>query len=173
MQSGAVAWPAWRAAPPSFRLRNAVARKQKLRRIYGVLERQFLNYYKKAASGKGSTGENLLKLLECRLDNVVYRMGFGSTRRSSPVGFPPGDYRQRPAVNIPSYQVRPEDVVAIHEKVAIRPAFSTPTTGSRSWFCGLGRSGCQQDEQGVQADSRSWRFATGYQRIPGCRAVLK
>jgi len=91
--------------------------KQKLRRIYGVLERQFLNYYKEAARRKGSTGENLLKLLESRLDNVVYRMGFGSTRAEA---------RQLVShraitvngqrVNIPSYQVRPEDVVAIHEK---------------------------------------------------------
>src|SRR6185312_3352699 len=54
--------------------------KQKVRRIYGVMERQFRNYFKKAARLKGSTGENLLKLLESRLDNVVYRMGFGSTR---------------------------------------------------------------------------------------------
>jgi len=91
--------------------------KQKLRRIYGVLERQFVNYYKEAARLKGSTGENLLKLLECRLDNVVYRMGFGSTRAEA---------RQLVShqaitingqrVNIPSYQVRPEDVVAIREK---------------------------------------------------------
>ena len=54
--------------------------KQKVRRIYGVLERQFRNYYKKAASTKGSTGENLLQLLEGRLDNVVYRMGFSASR---------------------------------------------------------------------------------------------
>lgn len=91
--------------------------KQKLRRIYGVLERQFRNYYKEAARLKGSTGENLLKLLETRLDNVVYRMGFGSTRAES---------RQLVShravlvngrvVNIPSYQVKPEDVVAIREK---------------------------------------------------------
>src|SRR5919106_2492216 len=54
--------------------------KQKLRFMYGVLERQFRNYYKEAARRKGATGENLLRLLECRLDNVVYRMGFGSTR---------------------------------------------------------------------------------------------
>jgi small subunit ribosomal protein S4 len=54
--------------------------KQKLRRMYGVLERQFSNYYEAAARKQGATGENLLKLLECRLDNVVYRMGFGSTR---------------------------------------------------------------------------------------------
>ena len=54
--------------------------KQKVRRMYGVLEKQFRNYYKKAASQKGNTGENLLSLLEKRLDNVVYRMGFGCTR---------------------------------------------------------------------------------------------
>ena len=54
--------------------------KQKVRRIYGVLEKQFRNYYKEAARLKGATGENLLQLLESRLDNVVYRMGFGSTR---------------------------------------------------------------------------------------------
>ena len=57
--------------------------KQKVRRIYGVLERQFRGYYQEASRRKGSTGENLLQLLECRLDNVVYRMGFGSTRSES------------------------------------------------------------------------------------------
>jgi len=91
--------------------------KQKVRRIYGVLEKQFRNYYKKADRQKGATGENLLKLLESRLDNVVYRMGFGSTRAES---------RQLVShkaiavngqvVNIASYQVRPDDVVAIVEK---------------------------------------------------------
>ncbi len=91
--------------------------KQKLRRIYGVLEKQFRNYFKKAASQKGSTGENLLKLLECRLDNVVYRMGFGVTR---------AECRQLVShkaimvngtvVNIPSYQVKAGDVVEIREK---------------------------------------------------------
>ncbi len=91
--------------------------KQKLRRIYGVLERQFVNYYKEAARRKGATGENLLRLLECRLDNVVYRMGFGSTRAEA---------RQLVShraiivngqrVNIASYQIKPDDVVAIHEK---------------------------------------------------------
>jgi small subunit ribosomal protein S4 len=91
--------------------------KQKLRRIYGVLERQFVNYYKEAARRKGSTGENLLKLLECRLDNVVYRMGFGSTRAEarqlvSHQAITVNGQR----VNIPSYQVRPEDVVAVREK---------------------------------------------------------
>jgi small subunit ribosomal protein S4 len=91
--------------------------KQKLRRIYGVLERQFRNYYKHASRQKGSTGENLLQLLETRLDNVVYRMGFGSTRAEA---------RQLvnhksilvngSSVNIPSYVVAADDVVSVREK---------------------------------------------------------
>lgn len=91
--------------------------KQKVRRTYGVLEKQFRGYYKEAARLKGATGENLLQLLECRLDNVVYRMGFGSTRaearqlvshKSICVN---GD-----VVNIPSFQVVEGDVVGVREK---------------------------------------------------------
>ena len=91
--------------------------KQKLRRIYGILERQFRNYFSKASQQKGSTGTNLLQLLEGRLDNVVYRMGFGSTRAEA---------RQMvahkailvngAAVNIPSYQVKAGDVISLREK---------------------------------------------------------
>ena len=91
--------------------------KQKLRYIYGLLERQFRNYYREAARKRGSTGEILLQLLESRLDNVVYRMGFGSTRAEA---------RQLVShkailvngrvVNIPSYQVRAKDVIAIRER---------------------------------------------------------
>jgi small subunit ribosomal protein S4 len=91
--------------------------KQKVRRIYGVLEKQFRNYYKEAARLKGNTGENLLQLLEQRLDNVVYRMGFASTRAEA---------RQLVShkailvngrvVNIPSYVIAPEDTVVIREK---------------------------------------------------------
>lgn len=91
--------------------------KQKLRRMYGIMEKQFLSYYKKAAGMKGSTGVNLLQLLECRLDNVVYRMGFGVTRAES---------RQLVShksivvngtiVNIPSYQVQADDVIEVREK---------------------------------------------------------
>jgi len=91
--------------------------KQKLRRMYGVLERQFGNYYEKAARRSGATGENLLKLLECRLDNVVYRMGFAATRAEA---------RQLVAhksvnvngqvVSIPSYQCKAGDVLEIREK---------------------------------------------------------
>ena len=85
--------------------------------MYGILERQFRQYYKRAARKRGSTGENLLSFLECRLDNVVYRMGFGSTRNEA---------RQlishrailvnNKSVNIPSFQVRPSDQITIREK---------------------------------------------------------
>ncbi len=91
--------------------------KQKLRRMYGVLERQFRNYYMKASGRSGSTGENLLRFLEARLDNVVYRMGFAATRAEA---------RQLVAhkaievngatINVPSYQCQAGDVVAVREK---------------------------------------------------------
>ncbi|WP_006787679.1 30S ribosomal protein S4 [Thiorhodospira sibirica] len=91
--------------------------KQKLRRIYGVLERQFRNYYQEASRQKGSTGENLLKLLESRLDNVVYRMGFGVTRSEARqlVGHKAILVNGK-VVNIPSFQVRSADVISIREK---------------------------------------------------------
>jgi small subunit ribosomal protein S4 len=91
--------------------------KQKLRRIYGVLERQFRSYYKTAAQKKGSTGQNLLNILESRLDNVVYRMGFAATRSEA---------RQLVShkaiavngqcLNIPSYQVQAGDIISVREK---------------------------------------------------------
>ncbi len=91
--------------------------KQKVRRIYGIMERPFVNYFKKAARLKGSTGENLLKLLESRLDNVVYKMGFAVTRAMA---------RQLVShcsilvngrlVNIPSYSVEAGDVIGIKEQ---------------------------------------------------------
>jgi small subunit ribosomal protein S4 len=96
---------------------NQLREKQKVKRIYGILERQFRRYFTEADRRKGNTGETLLKLLEARLDNVAYRMGFGSTRAEA---------RQLVShkaltvngvvVNIASYQVRPGDVVAIREK---------------------------------------------------------
>ena len=91
--------------------------KQKVKRMYGVMERQFRRYFEEADRRKGNTGANLLFLLETRLDNVVFRMGFGSTRAES---------RQLvshkaitvngQSVNIPSYQVKPGDVVAVRDK---------------------------------------------------------
>ena len=96
---------------------NQLREKQKLRRMYGVLEKQFSNYYKKASKLKGSTGENLLTLLECRLDNMVYRMGFAVTRAEA---------RQLVShksimvngnvINIPSYQVSADDEISIADK---------------------------------------------------------
>jgi small subunit ribosomal protein S4 len=91
--------------------------KQKVRRIYGVLEKQFRNYYKKADRQKGATGMNLLRILERRLDNVVYRMGFGSTRAESrQLVSHKSIVVNGTAVNIPSYQVEAGDVIAIREK---------------------------------------------------------
>jgi small subunit ribosomal protein S4 len=91
--------------------------KQKLRYMYGVLERQFRNYYKEAAKRKGATGEILLQLLEQRLDNVVYRMGFGSTRSEArQLVSHKAILVNGQSVNIPSYQVNPKDVISIREK---------------------------------------------------------
>lgn len=96
---------------------NQLREKQKLRRMYGVMEKQFRNYYKKASKIKGSTGENLLKLLEGRLDNMVYRMGFAVTRAEA---------RQLVShksilvngrvINIPSYQVNANDEISVTDK---------------------------------------------------------
>ncbi|TAJ95868.1 MAG: 30S ribosomal protein S4 [Gammaproteobacteria bacterium] len=91
--------------------------KQKLRRIYGVLEKQFRRYYQEANRLKGSTGENLLKLLESRLDNVVYRMGFGCTRNEArQLVSHKAILVNDKAVNIPSYQVKPADRITVREK---------------------------------------------------------
>jgi small subunit ribosomal protein S4 len=112
--------------------------KQKVRRLYGVLEKQFRNYYKRADRQKGATGENLLRLLERRLDNVVYRMGFGSTRAEA---------RQLVShkavlvnghcVNIPSYNVAPGDTIAIREKsknqLRIQGALSLAANRPAEW----------------------------------------
>jgi len=90
--------------------------KQKVRRIYGVLEKQFRNYYAKAARSKGATGENLLQLLERRLDNVVFRMGFGATRAEArQLVSHKGILVNGRVVNIPSYQVSEDDHVEVRE----------------------------------------------------------
>ncbi|MBL8381373.1 MAG: 30S ribosomal protein S4 [Burkholderiales bacterium] len=91
--------------------------KQKVRRMYGVLERQFRRYYAEAVRRRGNTGENLLHLLETRLDNVVYRMGFGSTRAEARqlVGHKAIEVNGK-AVNVASAQIKPGDVIAVREK---------------------------------------------------------
>ena len=118
---------------------NQLREKQKVKRMYGILERQFRRYFAEADRRKGNTGETLLKLLETRLDNVIYRMGFGSTRAEA---------RQMTShkaftvngtvVNIPSYQVKPGDVIAVREKskkqVRIVEALSlAEQSGMPSW----------------------------------------
>ncbi|MGH1438564.1 MAG: 30S ribosomal protein S4 [Cellvibrionaceae bacterium] len=91
--------------------------KQKVRRMYGVLEKQFRGYYKEAARRKGATGENLLQLLEGRLDNVVYRIGFGATRAESrQLVSHKAILVNGSVVNIPSYQVQVNDVISVREK---------------------------------------------------------
>jgi len=91
--------------------------KQKVRRVYGVLEKQFRSYYKAAARQKGNTGENLLQLLEGRLDNVVYRMGFGATRAEArQLVSHKAILVNGSVVNVPSFNISPNDVVSIREK---------------------------------------------------------
>jgi len=91
--------------------------KQKVRRMYGVLEKQFRNYYKEAARLRGATGENLLQLLESRLDNVVYRMGFGSTRSEArQLVSHKSILVNGSSVNIPSYKVKGGDTISLTER---------------------------------------------------------
>jgi small subunit ribosomal protein S4 len=129
--------------------------KQKLRRIYGVLERQFHNCFKKAARLKGSTGENLLKLLESRLDNVVYRMGFAATRAEA---------RQMVShrailvngkvVNIPSYIVAPGDIVSVRERSRAQIRIQSALTLAQS------RASCEW------LDINAVELSGTYKRVP-------
>ncbi len=114
--------------------------KQKVKRIYGILEKQFRNYYKKAASKKGSTGENLLNMLESRLDNVVYRIGLGSTRAESRQLVNHKNIEVNgEVVNIPSYQVCPKDKVSLREskrdQIRVKLAMSlAEVKGENEWI---------------------------------------
>lgn len=135
--------------------------KQKVRRIYGILERQFKNYFKKATRLKGSTGENLLKLLECRLDNVVYRMGFGSTRAES---------RQLVShccilvngkvVNIPSYLVSPGDVVSVRESARTQLRIQSALTLAQA------RPSCDWLEVDAGTFAGVFKYAPDRDRLP-------
>lgn len=103
--------------------------KQKARRYYGVLEKQFRTYYELAARQSGITGENLLRLLEIRLDNVVYRLGFGASRRQARQLVRHGHFTVNGRkVNIPSYRVKPDDViVAVIDKEGLRAVIQDAT----------------------------------------------
>ncbi|MEN9465160.1 MAG: hypothetical protein RL217_1341 [Pseudomonadota bacterium] len=109
--------------------------KQKVRRLYGILEKQFRSYYKEAARRKGATGENLLQLLESRLDNVVYRIGFGSTRAEARqlVSHKAVAVNGR-TINIASYNVKAGDVISIREKAKNqeRVKFALQLAGQRT-----------------------------------------
>jgi len=114
--------------------------KQKVRRIYGVLEKKFRMYYKEADRRKGSTGVNLLQLLETRLDNVVYRMGFAATRAEArQLVSHKAIHVNGSSVNIPSYEVNAGDVVSIREKsrnqtrIATALEFNAQAAGSVGW----------------------------------------
>ena len=123
--------------------------KQKVKRIYGVLENQFRRYYKKADRQKGITGTNLLVLLECRIDNVIYRMGLASSRAQARQVVRHNHITlNEKKVNIPSYQVKPGDVIEVKEKSRKIPAIieaseTIARRGTPSWlsvdvekFCG-------------------------------------
>ena len=104
--------------------------KQKMRQIYGVLEKQFRRYYREAARSKGITGDTLLQFLECRLDNVVYRAGFARTRPQARQMVNHGHFRVNDRkVDIPSYRVRAGDVVSVKDRsrdsIVIRQALDT------------------------------------------------
>ena len=118
--------------------RNQLREKQKARRFYGVLERQFAGYYAKASRQEGVTGDNLLRLLERRLDNVLVRLGFAASRRQSRQLVRHGHWTiNGRRVDIPSYQVKPDDVIAIKDGSAaadiVRSATEL-TAGVPAWL---------------------------------------
>ena len=125
--------------------------KQLVKYMYGVLEKQFANYFKEANRLKGSTGENLLKLLERRLDNVVYRMGFGSTRAESrQLVSHKSILVNGKVVNIPSYLVKVGDVISIREKSKSQARIQQALTLAQD------RAACEWVE--VEADKFSGTF---------------
>ena len=106
-----------RRRPRDSEYRVQLREKQRAKRIYGILEKQFRNYYKLASRQSGITGENLLRLLESRLDNVVYRLGFAASRDEARQLVRHGHFLVNGRrVDIPSYRVREGDIVAVHEK---------------------------------------------------------
>ena len=150
--------------------------KQKVKRIYGLLERQFRSYYQKASGQKGNTGENLLRMLESRLDNVVYRMGFAVTRAGARQLVSHAAIRVNgKKVNLPSYQVRPGDEVGT-QRAREEPA---PNSGSADRLAGNGsrpdvdRGRCEEGHGHVQGAARAFGSAVGHQRKSHHRALLE
>ena len=143
--------------------------------MYGVLERQFGNYYEAAARKAGATGENLLKLLECRLDNVVYRMGFASTRAEARqlVSHKSITVNEKP-VTIASYQVKAGDIVQVREKsrkqLRIAERAQRRAAGGPA---GVGRGERQGVPRRVQVGAGPGRHPARHQREPGRRVVFE
>ena len=150
--------------------------KQKVKRIYGLLERQFRNYYKKASTKKGNTGENLLQLLETRLDNVVYRMGFAVTRPAArQLVSHRGVTVNGKSVNLPSYQVKAGDAIALSETRAEAAARAGIADRRRADgpVAVVGRSRCEEVRWRVQGRAGSCRPAGRHQRSADRRVVLE
>jgi small subunit ribosomal protein S4 len=154
---------------------NQLREKQKLRRTYGMLERQFRLYFARAARGKGSTGENLLHLLESRLDNVVYRMGLGSTRAEARqlVGHRSITVNGK-VVSIPSAMVKASDVVGVTEKAKGPIAHSGFVAACRKSRLPLvGRCRREKNVRDVQGCAGSFRVRARHQRKPSGRALFE
>ena len=143
--------------------------------MYGVLERQFRRYYKEAARRTGATGQTLLQILECRLDNVVYRMGFAVTRAEARqlVGHKAIEVNGK-IVNIPSYQVKAEDVISVREgakkQLRIQAALQL---AKQVGLPRVGRGRRDEDERQVQGGAGTHRVPAGHQRESGRRALLQ
>ena len=143
--------------------------KQKARRYYGLLEKQFRNYYTKAAKGSGITGETLLRMLETRLDNVVYRLGFAASRAQARQLVRHGHFHVNGRrVNIPSFQVKPDHVVTMapgssaEQVIGTRPTSrppsrrgSRPTTRASPARCSSGPSGARSTRPSRNSSSSS------------------
>ena len=149
--------------------------KQKMRRIYGVLERQFRKTYAEASRSKGVTGERLLQLLESRLDNVAYRMGFGASRTEArQVVRHNGILVNGKRVNIPSYQVRPGDVIEVRREGEGAAAHQGGGRGRRgARHSRVARGGREGAEGQVQGAPRARRAVLHDQREPDHRAVFE
>ena len=154
---------------------NQLREKQKLRRTYGILERQFRRYFQAAAKGKGSTGTNLLQLLESRLDNVVYRMGLGSTRAEARQLVGHGSITVNGKVlNVPSARVKAGDVIAATEKAKSQLRITASLelaekVGFPSWV----EVDVKKASGSVQGRARPVRVRAGHQREPGRGACIR
>ena|SRR5438093_1046371 len=148
--------------------------KQKLRRIYGLLERQFRKTYAEASRSKGVTGERLLQLLESRLDTVSYRMGFGASRTEArQIVRHNGILVNGKRVNMPSYQVRPGDSVEVAPKTKEQLRVKGSVAAAETRLSGMDRGQCKGNERHVQGASGTFRSAFHDQRKSGGRAVFE